>query len=110
MQEYAVAAVLFGQQHRHILGARGGHVLADEIGADRQFPVTAVDQDRELNRARAAQVTQCVEGGADGAPGEEHIVDQDDERVLDTALGHRGAFQRAMRFAAQIVAVERDVE
>ena len=37
------------------LGERGGQVLADVVGADRQLAVAAVDQHRELDRARAGR-------------------------------------------------------
>ena len=37
------------------LDQRGGQVLADEVGADRQLAVAAVDQDREPDRLRAGR-------------------------------------------------------
>ena len=83
---------------------------ADVVGAQRQFAVTAVDEHRELHRCRAAEVAQRVEGGADGAPRIEDVIDKDDDRAVDTAGGHHGALERPVRFVAQIVAVQGDVE
>ncbi len=89
---------------------RGGNVLADVVGAQRQFAVAAIDQHGELHGTRAAEVAERIESGAHGAAGEQDVVDEHDEGVVDAAVGHRGALERAVRLGAQIVAVERDVE
>ena len=92
------------------LHQRRGQVLADEVGADRQLPVAAVDEDRETHPARPADVVQRVERGADGAPGEQHVVDQDHGLVVDAARRDLGRQQRAGRLHPQVVAVHRGVE
>ena len=51
-----------------------------------------------------------VEGGADGAAGEEHVVDEDDQAAVDAVTGDLGAGQRAGGLHAQVVAVHGDVE
>ena len=94
----------------HPLDQRGGEVLADEVGADRQLAVAAVDQHGQPHRLRAADVVQRVERGADGAPGEEHVVDEDDGLAVDAARRDLGGQQRAGRLHPQVVAVHRDVE
>ena len=66
---------------------RGREVLADEVGADRQLAVAAVDQHGELDGARPADVVQGVERGPDRAPGEEHVVDEHHDLVVDAAVG-----------------------
>src|SRR3954470_14446288 len=105
-----VGAVDLGEVHAHLLGARGGHVLADVVGADRQLPVASVDQDRELHRPRPAEVAQRVQRRADRAPGVQDVVDEDDEPAVDArARQHRG-LQRADPAQPQVVAVERDVD
>ena len=68
-----------------------GQVLADEVGADRQLAVAAVDQDREPDRLRAAEVVERVQRGADGAAGVEHVVDQHDDLAVDAAGRDLGA-------------------
>jgi hypothetical protein len=72
--------------------------------------VAAVDEDRELHGARTPYVVQRVEGGADGAAGEEHVVDEDDQPAVDAVTGDLGAGQRTRRVHAQVVAVHGDVE
>ena len=90
---------------------RGGQVLADVVGADRQLAVAAVDEHRQLDGARAADVAQRVERGADRAAGEEHVVDEDHQRVVDAAGGDLGRAPSARGgLQAQVVAVHRDVE
>ena len=100
----------FGEPHLDVLAARGGHVLADVVGAQRQFAVAAVDEHRQLHGAGPADVAQRVQGRAHRAAGVEHVVDEDDQRVVDAALGDRGVLQRPRRLDVEVVAVERDVQ
>src|SRR4029453_11976414 len=107
---YAVVAVILREADLDVLAARGGHVLADVVGAQRQLPVAAVDEDRELHSAGPTDVTQRVQGGAHGATGIEDVVDEDDQCVVDAALRNRGVLQRPGRLDVEVVAVERDVQ
>ena len=69
----------------------------------------AVDQHREPNRLRPAEVVHGVEGGADRAAGEEHVVDEHDDLAVDAPGGDlRGI--RVGRAASEVVAVHRHVE
>ena len=72
--------------------------------------MAAVDEDRELHGAGPADVAERVERGADGAAGEEHVVDEDDQPAVDAVAGDLGAGQRAGGPHAQVVAVHGDVE
>ena len=101
---------MFDEVHRDVLITRSGDVLADVVGTQRQFTMAAVDQDRQLHRSGPAEVAQGVEGRPDGAPGIEHVVDEDDDGVVDATARHHGALERAMRFGPQIITVEGDVE
>jgi len=71
--------------------------------------VAPVDEDRHLHRAGAAELGEGVEGGADGAAGEEHVVDEDDDLPADVD-GDLGGPERLDRPEADVVAVEGDVE
>ena len=82
----------------------------DVVGADGQLAVPAVHEHGELDARRAAEVDELVEGGADGAPGEEHVVHEhhgapvdreEDVGALGDGLGGE---------AREVVPVERDVE
>ena len=69
-----------------------------------------VNQDAELHAARSSMIKQRIECGADGAPGEQHIVHQDDTLVLDIEtdvgfLNHRLGAQ-----GGKIVPVKGDVQ
>ena len=88
----------------------GGQVLADEVGADRQLAVAAVDQHREPDGPRAADVVHRVERGADRAAGEQHVVDEHDDLAVDAAVRDLGGQQGAGRPHPQVVAVHRHVE
>src|SRR5437870_12435207 len=63
-----VHAVRLGEPDLHLLAARGGDVLADVVGADRELAVAAVDQHRELDRLRPAEVDERVHRRADRRP------------------------------------------
>src|SRR5205085_962437 len=84
-------------------------VLADVVGPDGQLAVTAVDHDCELDRSRAPEGGEGVEGGAHRATGEEDVVDQHDDPAAEVEgdVGHRLGQHRAQ---ADVVAIERHVE
>ena len=71
--------------------------------------MTAVDHDCELDRSRAPEGGEGVEGGAHRATGEEDVVDQHDDLAAEVdgdvgdGLGQHGA-------KADVVAVESHVE
>ena len=101
-------AVDLGEADPHILGDLGRQVLADVVGPDRQFPMPAVDEHRELHRARATQLEQCLERGPRGAAGEQDVVDEHHDAVGD--VGDLGRSERRDRSQPDVVAVEGDVE
>ena len=97
------------QPHADVLADAGGEVLAHEVGPDGQLPVAAVDEDRELDRPGATELGERVHGGAHGAAGVEHVVDEhhDPAGDVDGDLGGAGGRDRP---EADVVAVEGDVE
>jgi hypothetical protein len=97
------------ESDRHFFMLAGRHVLADVVGADRELAVTAVDQADQLDGAWSAQVDQRVQGGARGAAGVQHVVDQDDRLVRDVDRD-AGRAQGARRVLVDVVALQRDVE
>ena len=86
-EQHAVAPVVVGELDVHGLDERGREVLADVVGADRQLPMAAVDEHRELDGPRPAEVGQRVERGPNGPAGEQHVVDEDDGLAVDAAGG-----------------------
>ena len=72
----------------HLLAA-GREVLADVVGTDGQLTVAAVDHDGELDGAGPAEVVEGVEGGPDGPPREEDVVDQHDHPAGQVDRGCR---------------------
>src|ERR687891_1591465 len=67
----AVLAVVLAQPHRDALALGRRQVLADEVRPDRQFPVSTIDQNRQLDHVGPAQIDEGVERGPDGPPGVE---------------------------------------
>ena len=92
-----------------ISSRRVREVLPHEVGPDGELAVAAVDHDGQLNGAGPTEVVQRVEGGADGAAGEEDVVDQHHhlagqvDRDVGDRLGEDGA-------QPDVVAVEGHVE
>jgi hypothetical protein len=72
--------------------------------------VAAIDEHRQTDRARPAVVDERVHRGADGAPGEQHVVHQNDDLVVDREVQRRLADDRRVADAREVVAVERDVQ
>jgi len=87
-----------------------GHVLADEVGTDRQLAVPAIHEDRQADGARTPVVDERVHRGADRAAGEEHVVDKDNDTPIDRERDQRLAHHRRVSDTRQVVAVERDVD
>ena len=106
----AVDRVGFLEPDADLLGGGGGQVLADVVGADGQFPVAAVDQHGEADDARAAEVDDGVQGGADGAAGVEDVVDQHHDLVVDAGARQLGGVRRAGGLVREVVAEHGDVE
>ena len=93
----------------HVLVAGGRQVLADVVGADRQLPMTAIDDDGELHGVRPAVLVERLQRGAHGAAGEQHVVDEDHRGAVERH-GDRGDVARHDRPQADVVAMEADVE
>ena len=74
--------------------AGGRQVLADVVGADRQLAVAAVAEHRQLHPARPAVVEERLDRGADGAAGEEDVVDEDDGALGEVEVDVGGVDDR----------------
>src|SRR5581483_6980382 len=110
LDDHPVLAIVLAQEDLDGLPPGGRQVLAHVVGADRQLAVAAVDQHGQLDHARAAQVDQRVQRGPDRPAGVEDVVDQDDRPVGDREGDVGPPQHRGLALAAQVVAVERDVE
>ena len=72
--------------------------------------MSSVDQHRELHSTRPTHLAQRVKGGPDGPTREEHIVDQDDDGVVDASGRKLGTPQVTSRAQTKVVTEHRDVE
>src|SRR5690606_29570690 len=69
------------------------------------------DQHGEEDAARPAAVGQLVEGGPDGPAGEQDVVDDCDDALLDAADGQPGLpHDRARAHRHEVVTIQRYVE
>ncbi len=109
-QDHPVPLAPLGQHHAHRFAGRGLDGDADDVGLNRQLAPAAIDQRRQLDRARPAVVGQHVHRRADRAAGEEHVVHQDDCPPVDRLGQLGGADLRLGQAAKDVVAVERDVD
>src|SRR5439155_17130327 len=119
-----VSSCLLGsrQDHHAIWGPRlfqinfncffkcGRQVLAHIGGFDRELPVPAIHQHRQLDLARASQVDQAVHGGPDRPAGEEDVVHQDHLEVCDVERDVGPAQHRVLFPRVQIVTIEGDIQ
>src|SRR5207245_11265334 len=105
-----VLAVVYPVPDGDAVAAGGRQVLADVVGADRQLPMAAVDEDGQLDHLRPTEVDQRVEGRADRPAREENVVDQHDGPALDGERDVGALDPRLVGLEAKIVTVERDVE
>ena len=85
-------------------------VLADVVGPDRQLAMAAVDEDRQADRARTAEVDERVHRRADRPAGVQDVVDEDDRRVVEVERQVGALDDRLGGHEREVVPVERDVE
>src|SRR2546428_11343660 len=85
-------------------------VLAHIGGFDRELPVPAIHQHRQLDLARASQVNQPVHGGPDRPAGEEDVVHQDHLEVCDVERNVGLTQHRVLLPRVEIVTIEGDVQ
>src|ERR1700686_780872 len=88
-----VDAIFLGHQDLDPLRVRGGDVLAHIVGPDRELSMSAVDEDRQLDGLRAAEVHQCVHRRARRPAVMDDVVHEDHDLAVDGR--HLG--DRAMR-------------
>ena len=69
-----------------------------------------VDEHRELDPLRPAEVDQRVHRGTHRPAGEEHVVDEEDAPPVDGERDVGPLHHRVLEAAVQVVAVERDVD
>ena len=105
-----VLAVEFVHRHRDVIPRRGGDREPGDVGGDRQFATAAIDQHREEDPARPAEVGDFVECGAHGAAGKEHVVDDHHGGPLEVGRQPGLAHLRARTDRLEVVAIEGDVE
>src|SRR6266566_8536392 len=104
-----VDAVLFRHQDLDALRVGRRHVLAHVIRTDRKLAVTAVQEHRQLDRPRPAEIHQRIHRGACSAAVVDHVVDQHHHLAADVRqLADR--LVAVWRPEVEIVAMERHVQ
>src|SRR5208283_4309431 len=105
-----VETIDFAQLDVNALALGGWNILADEIGANWHLALAAIDQHRELNRFGTAEIRYRTEGGTHGAPGVEHIIDEDHALAIERERDVAPDEARIARRALLVVAIGRDIE
>ena len=90
--------------------ARGGHVLADVVGPDRDLAVAAIDEDRQADGLRPAEVDEGIHRRPDRPARVQDVVDEDDGRAVQVERQVGALDDRLLGDQREVVAVERDVE
>jgi hypothetical protein len=57
--------------------------LPTKSARNRELAVTAIDENRELDLPRTAEIHQGVQRCADGTSRKQHVVDEYDDRVVE---------------------------
>src|SRR5580704_5549976 len=109
-QQDLLGAVDLGQLDLDDLVHGGLHDAANEGGLNRQFPMSAIDQNAELHSAWPAMRKQGIERRADGSASEKDVIDQNDAFVLDVETDFRLLDNRFWPQCRKVVAVEGDIQ
>jgi hypothetical protein len=84
-------------------------VLPHVVGTDRQFSVSTIDQHRQPDRPRPAEITQRIQSRPYRASGEEYVVDQHHDGVIHRRR-EAGVADRPCGLPAQVIPVHRHVQ
>lgn len=85
-------------------------MLSDKPGLDREFPVSPVNQDREVHLGRTAVVKKGVEGRPNGPASEDDIVHQNDVGTINRKINFTTLQGGITAEVLVVVAIQRDVE
>jgi hypothetical protein len=85
---------------------RGRDDLANVIRAYGQFAMSSVNQDRQLDGTRAAEINDFIEGGADGAARVQNVVDKNNDFIDDVEQEVGLLNDRLIEFILDIVAIK----
>ena len=94
-QQNFLRVIHFAKFHLDNLIFRGLHRPPNESSLDRQLAMPAIDQYAQLQALRTARPKQGVHGGARGAPGIKHVVDQHHRLAFDREFPARFSARRA---------------
>lgn len=102
--------VLLGKANANRLTLTRRYESTYEVGANRNFPVTAIDQDKKANRGGSAEIQQCVEGCPEGSTGKKHVIDEYDMPIgyIERHIG--GSNGGTVRANSVVVSVKGGVE
>ena len=109
-EDDALFVVNFPEANFDDFGVAGLNRAADELGFDRHFAMTAIDQDAQGDAAGAAEIEEAIHGCANGTPGVEDVVDEDEVHAINSEGDVRGLQDCLRRDFGEVVAVEGDVE
>ena len=88
----------------------GGQGHAGIVGDNRQPAAAAVDEHGKFDLRGSTLIKKLVERGLDRAAGKQHVVDQNHGGALDVAGNVRRGKFLGNGIAADVVAVERDID
>jgi len=104
-----VFAGVFFKLHVDAFGDSGRDIFAYEIGFERQFAMSSINQHRQLNTGGSAKIVQCVQCGASGASAKKDIVHQNDGSVIDIE-GDLGRMHVGDGMLGKIVTMHADID
>src|SRR6516165_9212115 len=105
-----IGTIHLGQAYVHALTFRRFDIFAHIVRANGHLVLAAVHQYGQLNRLRAAQVSQRVKRGAHGAARVQNIVDQHHPLAVERKRNIATEQPRISGAALAVVAIRRDVE
>ncbi len=102
----ALRHVFIAQQRQRDLVGQIEEGAGSDLRADGQLAAAAIDQHRQIDARRTAEVEQLVHRCADGATGVQHVVDEQHGLIGD-GHGQRGAIGAGVQTAGgEVVAVK----
>jgi hypothetical protein len=108
-QSNLIDAVQFFKQHVYADVLSGLNILPDDIGANRQLPLTPIDQDSDENSLRLAALRDRVKRGANRSPTKNNIIDQHNSLAVHRNWIVEGSQFRRSLTSRAIVPIRGDI-
>src|SRR5579863_1462721 len=109
-KEDLIFFTLFFEVHFNFFVDSRRKIFSDVVRPDRQFAMTSINQDGELDQSRSSKIHEAVERGADRPSGIEDVVHQDDFSIIQIGRNVSSFDRRVPLSGIEVIPVKGHIE